>query len=458
MRLSPMQKLSMVLVGLVLGVLGAGIAWAQTVYPPIKAGGGVLMNAQASWQGGTGVVGVYYKSGGSPGLYARHADNTETGPLAVGSTNGLKAVYEAASGAGQNIIGLAAGTGYIRIRDNATPLATPLLSIESSGATEYYTFGITGASFTMPAASSGAPIAFNVQPGAHTGLSAGANVVDIDFALNRTVQRSTGAVALAEAIRVRPPTYSFVGASVVTNAATVSISGAPVAGANATITNSYALWLKAGMLAINDDTLTTSTATGALLQNTTAATNGNQKVSPAMTMEGRGWSTGSSASRIVGARFFVTPVQNTEPEPDLHFQVLNGAGAYTTVGRLGQYTTASGFKLQSASGNEYMSIDGPITGFQFVIGGASEYYMDASASYPNGDAVNDSGKSTDRWSRVWSRTTVVGDTAGNKPTCDSTLRGGLYLTRATAGNPDTLEACMKAAADTYAWRVVFTAP
>lgn len=82
---------------------------------------------------------------------------------------------------------------------------------------------------------------FETIGAAHTGLTASAEVVDVDFNLNRVVQRATGAVATQRAMRVQAPTYSFVGASIITDAITFDISGPPVAGANATITNGYAI-------------------------------------------------------------------------------------------------------------------------------------------------------------------------------------------------------------------------
>lgn len=87
---------------------------------------------------------------------------------------------------------------------------------------------------------------FEAIGAAHTGLTASAEIVDVDINLARTVQRAVGAVATQRAMRVRAPTYSFVGGSTITKAATVAISGSPVAGTNATITNSYALMTEDG--------------------------------------------------------------------------------------------------------------------------------------------------------------------------------------------------------------------
>lgn len=62
----------------------------------------------------------------------------------------------------------------------------------------------------------------------------------------RTIQWATGAIATQREFLILAPTYSFVGASTITNAATLAISGAPAAGTNATITNAYALWVQGG--------------------------------------------------------------------------------------------------------------------------------------------------------------------------------------------------------------------
>jgi hypothetical protein len=93
-----------------------------------------------------------------------------------------------------------------------------------------------------------------------------------------------------------------------------------------------------------------------------------------------------------------------------------------------------------------------------VANGASHSVFDGTSMRPYSDASYTLGKSTERWTSSWQRTAVVGDTAANQPTCDATLRGGLYVTRSAAGVGDIVQACMKGTADTYAWRTVFTAP
>lgn len=81
---------------------------------------------------------------------------------------------------------------------------------------------------------------------AHTSLAASTEATDVNLNLARQVQFAAGAIATQRAMRIQAPTYAFTGASTITTASTVSISGAPVAGTNATITNSYALNVEAG--------------------------------------------------------------------------------------------------------------------------------------------------------------------------------------------------------------------
>ncbi len=63
---------------------------------------------------------------------------------------------------------------------------------------------------------------------------------------------------------IRQPTYFASNVLTVTNAATLVIEGAPQAGINAIITNSYALWIQGGIAVM--DTITSNNATNLLLE------------------------------------------------------------------------------------------------------------------------------------------------------------------------------------------------
>ena len=101
-------------------------------------------------------------------------------------------------------------------------------------------------SFTQAVKTTGSPTAFTLTGAAHTTLTLSTEATDVNFNLARTVQFATGALTTQRAMRIQAPTCSFVGASTITTASTLSISGPPVAGTNATVTNAYALNVESG--------------------------------------------------------------------------------------------------------------------------------------------------------------------------------------------------------------------
>lgn len=128
-----------------------------------------------------------------------------------------------------------------------------------SGATDEATYGPTsedeGRFATLnvsPAAqSSGVRTIVEVIGDSDTGVTASTEQTDVYFDLGRTVTWATGALADQRFFRIDAPTIAFTGASTVTNASTMYIRGAPLAGANATLTNSYALFVDGGRCLIN---------------------------------------------------------------------------------------------------------------------------------------------------------------------------------------------------------------
>ena len=119
--------------------------------------------------------------------------------------------------------------------------------------------------FSQGAASGGTFTAVRVTGGAHTGLTASTESSDVVYALNRTVQFSTGALTNQRAVVINGQTIAFVGASTVTNAITLDVD-APTAGTNATITNNFAARFN-GSVAIN-----TAAASTLVFQNTAQIT------------------------------------------------------------------------------------------------------------------------------------------------------------------------------------------
>lgn len=81
---------------------------------------------------------------------------------------------------------------------------------------------------------------------ADTTLASGVECIGVNLNLSATRQFTSGALATQREVVIQAPTYTFSGASTLTTAVTVDITGAPIAGTNATITNAYALRVGGG--------------------------------------------------------------------------------------------------------------------------------------------------------------------------------------------------------------------
>lgn len=139
------------------------------------------------------------------------------------------------------------------------------------GATDQVLAAITGTNVLTMSKQLGA---FKyTAPNPTANFTASTEVVGFDVAMGRTATWGTGALTTQREMLVRKPTYAFGGASTLTNAATVAIEGAPVAGTNATITNSYSLWTQAGTVRMDlADAATTTAPDGLVQRHTTSGT------------------------------------------------------------------------------------------------------------------------------------------------------------------------------------------
>ncbi len=167
---------------------------------------------------------IYYRNSG--GVLTRLPIGSSTQVLTV--SGGLP-TWAAAGGGG----GSPGGSGSeLQYRGGASTFsAVSGSSVSSEG---YLTLAPT-------ASTSGTPNLLTLTGPTHTTLTASTEANDVFWDFARTVQFSTGALTNQRAVYITAPTYSFVGASTLTTASTLAISGAPVAGTNATITNAYAL-------------------------------------------------------------------------------------------------------------------------------------------------------------------------------------------------------------------------
>lgn len=177
-----------------------------------------------------------------------------------------------------------------------------IFECQQSTGTPIFTIGPNGALAVAPVASTGTPptgILFTAA--AHTALTASTEYNSVHINGNVTVQFATGALTTQRFFRVTAPTYDAVGASTITTAATLAISGAPAAGSNATITNAYALWVQAGTSNFAGLVQTAATGTGG------AGLNLPHGTAPNSPVNGDIWTTTSGIyARINGATQLLT--------------------------------------------------------------------------------------------------------------------------------------------------------
>ena len=158
-------------------------------------------------------------------------------------------------------------TGTIGGTIASDQIAVGGVSANTIGGASTFTWSPVGLFTAVQTANTGGTSSFmRFTAGLHTNLAASSEVTDIIFKLGRVVQFATGAKTTQRAFLIEAPNYAFVGASTITNAATFAISGAPIAGTNATITNSYALWVQSGN--VRFDSVTTTLNAGTTSVNT----------------------------------------------------------------------------------------------------------------------------------------------------------------------------------------------
>lgn len=122
-----------------------------------------------------------------------------------------------------------------------------------------------GLTITQAATTGTAEGSFTLTDGTHTTLTASTERHMVRINPNTSQQWATGAITTQRMVRIDAPTLAFVGASTVTDAMTVSISGAPIQGTNATLTSTHAFYIAAGAVgsATTSYGLTVNAQTGA---------------------------------------------------------------------------------------------------------------------------------------------------------------------------------------------------
>jgi len=242
-------------------------------------------NALLGWRAGrvltSGASNTCVGSGAGISL-TTGANNTLLGKSADGpaASSGMVALGSGATCTASNQFVVGSTTAFISdeyIGNGVTNAAPQSFKVHATGGSGV---DIAGASYTMAGGQgtgtgAGGNVVVQVAPSAGTGaalnalstvltinqygqyaltglantnnLTASAESIDFNANFARTLTFETGAIATQRSFVVQAPTYAFAAASTITTAATLAVSGAPTAGANATLTNSYAFWAQTGV-------------------------------------------------------------------------------------------------------------------------------------------------------------------------------------------------------------------
>lgn len=171
--------------------------------------------------------------------------------------------WVAQSGGGSGTVNSGTATNMAYYASTGTAVSgTATVTVSSAGR-----LGIT-----PTAVSSGVVPYLTITAPADTALTAGTEAIGVSFVGATRQHASNTSITSQREYAFDAPTYSFASATgTITNAATVYISGAPIVGTNAAITNALALWIGGGFLGIGSSgsiaTLANSGGTGALRLN-----------------------------------------------------------------------------------------------------------------------------------------------------------------------------------------------
>ncbi len=220
------------------------------------------------------------------------------------------------------------------------------------------------------AATSGTPTHLTVTGAAHTTLAASTEAIDVNLNLARTVQFTGGALTTQRAAVVQAPTYAFTSTSTITNAATVAITGAPAPGANATITNSYALWIQGGTSRFDGEIIGTSAGaastpgqllSGAWFTGGSTTTTKPQLLIEPSTAISTNWSTSGTGLGVNASPYFVGNLADFQTSSSRAFSV-SATGGTTVIpwlfdAVLRTTTAESSFADATASANGSANFD-----------------------------------------------------------------------------------------------------
>ena len=231
-------------------IVANGLLTSTAVYTVSNAASteanGVLFNQAAGRQWAAGTLAVQREVLITPPTYSFVGTSTITkaatfavsGPPTAGTNATISNPYSVWVQSGQTQL-----DGSLQSTGGATFTG----STSFSNTVNLYSY-VTSNLNLSPQALSGiaATSAISVISPANTNQSSSTEIPGALFDLSTVRQWSTGSITTERDFLIKAPTYSFVGASTITNAATFAVTGPPTAGTNATITNPYSVWIQDG--------------------------------------------------------------------------------------------------------------------------------------------------------------------------------------------------------------------
>lgn len=167
----------------------------------------------------------------------------------------------------------------------------------------------------------------------------------------------------------------------------------------------------AWQLRITDSALATTTVTGLLLQNATAATSGTPtQVSPALALEGTQW---NAANKTAGMRLYVDTAYATLAS--LKIQYKYDSGAYTSVGEIAPGYGGQGVKYSDSGQTAFIEFSSAATGaagVRIYAGATNVALASANVWGPFNDDATKLGTSALRWTETHSKNYYVGPAGG----------------------------------------------
>lgn len=141
---------------------------------------------------------------------------------------------------------------------------------------------------------------------------------------------------------------------------------------------------------------------------------------------------------------------DSTPDSGSKFQVVVDAG--DSLGEIALFTTATATPDAYAGGNLVLTGYGNTAGISIISATASSYIK----HYVGGFDVTDLALQVNADLTTTSYGGIILATSGARPSAGAAYRGMLYVNEGGAGTTDTLEICLKSAANTYSWVSIVT--